>query len=119
MDNPVATALAITVVGMTLLFLTLVFFYGLMVLITSVLKDPVAVPEHPAGDSEVRSVEQEAMLRAAAIAVAMARAEAQQGGSLAAIPVEAEGDDLSPTSPWWMLHHQHRLRSDPNARRLP
>ena len=114
-----ATALAITVVGMTILFLTLVFFYGLMVLITTVLKDPEAAPEQSAGDTPKVSGGQEAMLRAAAIAVAMARAEAEQRSGMPPTLGEGMGADPSSTSPWWTFHHQRRLRPDSRARRVP
>jgi Na+-transporting methylmalonyl-CoA/oxaloacetate decarboxylase gamma subunit len=115
----VATAAAITVVGMTLLFLTLVFFYGLMVFITKVLKDPPAALEHQAGEARQEPKGQEAMLRAAAIAVALARAESELGSGRAQTPNEGARPDVSPTSAWWTLHHQRRLRSDPEARRMP
>lgn len=119
MESSVATAVAITVVGMTLLFLTLVFFYGLMVLITTVLKDPQAAPEHSGGEAGKEPREQEAMLRAAAIAVVMARAELEQRSSMAPTLVEEAGANPSTASPWWTFHHQRRLRPVSKARRVP
>lgn len=119
MYSSVATAVAITVVGMTLLFLTLVFFYGLMVLITRALKDPQAELEHTAEDTGKVPGSQEAMLRAAAIGVVMARAESEQSSGFPPNPAEGAGADPSPTSTWWMFHHQRRLRPDSKARRVP
>ena len=107
MDNPLIVALAITLAGMGLLFLALAFFYGLLSLISSVLREggrPVAAaeivdqagPDQPAGA--------EMMLQAAAIAVALARAETE--GSPAQLPA---GPAAEPLSPWWSLHQGSRM----------
>ena len=112
MDNPVLVALGITLAGMTLLFLALAFFYGLLTLISSALHDggqpsteaePTdraagqAVPDRPAGP--------EPALQAAAIAVALARAESE--GHPAPKPAPA-GLTAEPPSPWWSLHQGQR-----------
>jgi len=116
-DEPLVIALGITVVGMTLLFLTLLFFYGLLSLMTVVFKAPAPVGGEATGGSEDSPAEgppgvgarpaiwgREAALRAAAIAVALARAEAEQADFSPGAPKEGAA-----ASPWWSLHHQRRL----------
>ena len=108
------TALAITAIGMTLLFLTLAFFYGLLSAMGSVIEDrrsgskSVAVTPPAANDRE-------AALRAAAIAVALARASAEEGAASAGALLHA--GPSSGTSPWWALHHQRSLGHNPPVRR--
>jgi hypothetical protein len=119
LESSVTTAVAITIVGMTLLFLTLVFFYGLMVLLTAVLKDPQTVAEHLDGDGESEPKQQEALLRAAAIAVVMARAETEKWSGGSTSPAQGVWDGPQPASPWWTYHHQRRLRPDARTRKLP
>jgi Na+-transporting methylmalonyl-CoA/oxaloacetate decarboxylase gamma subunit len=114
MEEPLPVALVISAIGMTLLFLSLVLFYGMLSLLTFVTQERVtsdASPEaEPVGESET-------MLRAAAIAVAMARAEAERGPSPAGSPATAEIAGRGPISPWWALHHQRQMISHPKARR--
>lgn len=110
MSNSLVTALAITAIGMTLLFLSLAFFYGLLTLMASAIpdrrpaKDPVGAPEAAV------PVDDEAPLRAAAIAVAMARAEAERlsisGGPTREPP-------FPDRSPWWAFHHQRSQGAHP------
>jgi Na+-transporting methylmalonyl-CoA/oxaloacetate decarboxylase gamma subunit len=108
------TALAITAIGMTLLFLTLAFFYGLLSAMARFIEDrrsgnsDEAVVAPDGGDAD-------APLRAAAIAVALARAGAEER----AVP---RGAPLPPQpspgpSPWWAAHHQRRLGPNPGVRR--
>jgi hypothetical protein len=108
------TALAITAIGMTLLFLTLAFFYGLLSAMARFIEDrrpgssDDAVVAPDAGDAE-------AALRAAAIAVALARAGAEgravsRGAPRQAVPSPGP-------SPWWAAHHQRRLDPNPPIRR--
>jgi Na+-transporting methylmalonyl-CoA/oxaloacetate decarboxylase gamma subunit len=115
-DHPLATALTITLIGMTLLFLALIFFYGLTSFMMSALQrrsasqDTAEGPAGPAGDDE-------AMLQAAAIAVALARAEVEEEESArrpATGPAAATG---TAPSPWWTLHHQRQMASPTNLRR--
>jgi Na+-transporting methylmalonyl-CoA/oxaloacetate decarboxylase gamma subunit len=106
------TALAITAIGMTLLFLTLAFFYGLLSAMARFIEDrrsgsgsvAAVAPDAPdAGDAE-------APLRAAAIAVALARAGAEDGAV-------SRGAPSPGPSPWWAAHHQRRLDPNPPRRR--
>lgn len=114
MEEPLPVALVISAIGMTLLFLSLVLFYGMLSLLTSVTQERAtasASPEaEPVGESEI-------MLRAAAIAVAMARAEADAGpspvSSRATVGIAGRGQ----ISPWWALHHQRQMVTHPKARR--
>jgi Na+-transporting methylmalonyl-CoA/oxaloacetate decarboxylase gamma subunit len=115
LENSLVTALGLTAVGMTLLFLALAFFYGLLSLMMAVIKD------HPSqtastGELDAEPGEQDLLLQAAAIAVALARAEAEQGLPLAGLPAHDESAGL--VSPWWALHHQRQLALSSKARRV-
>ena len=109
MDNPLIVALAITVAGMGLLFLALAFFYGLLSLISSVVRDEappapaVEAVDQPATSRGSPPAGAELMLRAAAIAVALARAESD--GRPAQSPA---GSAAEPLSPWSILHQGRR-----------
>ena len=124
MESPIAAALVITAIGMTLLFLALAFFYGLMALMTSVIKDRPAArassTEREEGPGAARPVghSEDALLRAAAIAVAIARAEAEQGLNLVGTPAQEEAAATSLLSPWWALHHQRQLALHSDRRRV-
>jgi Na+-transporting methylmalonyl-CoA/oxaloacetate decarboxylase gamma subunit len=117
LEDSLVTALIITAIGMTLLFLSLALFYGLLSLMTALLRERSA----EADGARAREGEQAAgpgagkgaRLRAAALAVALARAEAEQGTGL--VP----GDEVrgEAVSSWWALHHQRRLAFAPKARR--
>jgi hypothetical protein len=104
MENPLAISLIVSSIGLLLLFLALALLYGLMYLMTTVIKDP---PTAPVGLPEEH---REVMLRAAAIAVALARAdqELRPAGTPAA-------DEI--VSPWWALHHQRQLTRRSHTRR--
>ncbi len=100
MDNPIAISLIVAGIGMLVLFLALAFLYGLMVLMTALIKDR---PE--AGAEEQRSREAEVKRRAAAIGVALARAELE----LSSVgPSAAESESETGASPW-QQYHRHRL----------
>jgi len=112
-DNPLIVALAITLAGMTLLFLALAFFYGLLSLIAAALHDGAGTPgvakaEEQAAPDEAElpapPAERELMHRAAAIAVALARAEGE--ARPAPLPAGPAGESLSP---WWSMHQGSRL----------
>jgi len=112
-DNPLIVAVAITVVGMILLFLALAFFYGLLSLISTALHDGVGAPGAARAAKEAARdeadlpdppAERELMHRAAAIAVALARAEGE--ARLAPVPAGPAGEALSP---WWSMHQGRRL----------
>ena len=133
MDNELLLALFITAVGMTLLFLSLALFYGLLTLMTRLFEDrpaeaggqapgglffrlrrPQAQPaaETPAAATAARSPDR---LRAAVAAVAIARAEAEEVER--ARPQPGEDAARRETSAWWALHHQRRMDSHADTRR--
>lgn len=118
MENPLVTALVITAIGMSLLFLSLVLFYGIISLLTAVTRDRSRVLPVGTDVAEERGgVPERRTLQAAAIAIALARAELEQGpGALDGAPAFASSDrDLTR---WWSLHHQHRL-AEKRIRRRP
>lgn len=120
MENSLAIALVIAAIGMSLLFLSLAFFYGLLSLLTATVRDrspAAAQSEQAAAQGEEGGGREEAVLRAAAIAVALARAEAEHLASLTATPaLDAVGTPRQESS-WWTLHHQRQLTLQQNARR--
>jgi hypothetical protein len=116
MEEPLAVALVISAIGMTLLFLSLVLFYGLLSLLTSVTQKRATSGASPEAEA---AGEPETMLRAAAIAVAMARAEAEPGPSPAGSRATVGIADRGQISPWWALHHQRQMIPHPRARREP
>ncbi len=98
MDNLLATTVIVVTVGMVLLFVALLLLYAMMYLMTTFIKD----------GSEVETVEQapevdERALRlhAAAIAVALARAETE----LSPAGSPEEDGKLHP----WKQYHRHRV----------
>jgi Na+-transporting methylmalonyl-CoA/oxaloacetate decarboxylase gamma subunit len=119
--NSTLTALVIAVIGMSLLFLSLIFFYGLLSFLTAVVKDRPAPDRQKSEASRgegARGTRPDEVLRAAAIAVALARAEAEErpGLTRAAGPGVTSAEPA--ISPWWSLHHQRRLGSNPSVRRV-
>ena len=116
MDNPIIISLVVSGIGMLILFLALAFIYGLMYLMTTFIKDRADEQEQGAGGrgQETGSKRQEARsrrLRAAAIGVALARAEQE---SVAVGLPEAE----EPISSWRALHHQRQLTLNLPTRRV-
>jgi hypothetical protein len=125
LDNELFLALFITAVGMTLLFLSLGLFYGLLSLMTRVFKDhptgsggPPAKPKAPVkvATREPEVPEASDRLRAAVVAVALARAEAARGSEGAAPRAEGDAAGLE-ASRWWSLHHQRRMDCHAATRR--
>jgi hypothetical protein len=121
LDNSLLTALIISVVGMTLLFLSLILFYGLLLLLASIFKDKpsshpqqVVVGEDPGnGDGEP----EDERVRAAIVAVSLARAEVE-AVTRTAVMVAPEGTAAGqPASAWWSLHHQRQITTNPDMRR--
>ncbi len=113
MQDPLGTALVVTGVGMLALFVALALPYGLMYLMTTFIKDPpVATVEL---DQETPPAQDDA-LRAALIAVALARAE-QETRAASVLPAASAlaGDETS--SAWRALHHQRQLLRTPRARK--
>jgi len=111
MDDPLMTALSVTGIGMLVLFVALVFLYGLMYLMTEFTKDRTETQAEGKGGRGAEE-QQEMRRRAAVIAVALARAEQELGGY--GRP-EAQGlaspwhDEHGHVSPWRAHHHQRQL----------
>lgn len=113
MTDPLATAVLITVLGMGLLFLALVLFWGLLSLLTWQPRPRRAAG--PGGEAETGAQAMgDRMAWAAVAAVVVARAEAEavdhrdRGSAQAAT---SEGTPTPRPSAWWSLHHQRRLAS--------
>ena len=114
MDNSLVTVLVISAIGMSLLFLALVLFYGIISLLATVTRDRSTAPAGiPAGEEEQREVSADRMLRAAVVAITLARAQAQ-GKTASSFSWASGNGDLTP---WWSLHHQHRLAGKGKTRR--
>lgn len=109
MDHPLVVSLIVTGVGMLILFLALALLYGLMVLMTTLVKDRRGKGTDEPGGGKTQEQEP-TRRRAAAIAVALARAE--QELSLARPPREGEA-----VSPWRALHHHRQLTLNLRMRR--
>ena len=115
MDDPLLISLVVTGIGMLILFLALVLLYGLMSLMTTLLKErpETEVQENATAgegrvDGDTDAWEQSLMRRqAAVVAVALARAEAEL--SLSGAPGVQETADPRRVSPWRALHHQRQL----------
>jgi Na+-transporting methylmalonyl-CoA/oxaloacetate decarboxylase gamma subunit len=104
MDNPIVISLAVSGIGMLMLFAALTFLYGLMYLMTWATNIRPSVTDRPTA-KEAKGKEQDERRRkqrAAAIAVALARAGQDLG------PVGAVGAQGA-TSAWRVLHHQRQL----------
>lgn len=113
MEDSLTTSLLITAIGMTLLFLSLVLFYGILSLLTAITREkpPTASPE----GSKERTPQNRA-LQAAALAIILARLETAQGNGIQVGTATPSSED-EPT-PWWSLHHQQRLAAEKRFRRL-
>ncbi|MBN1661139.1 MAG: hypothetical protein JXA93_22295 [Anaerolineae bacterium] len=117
MENTLPMALGITALGMTLLFLALGLFYGLLALLTRVVRDRDGA-DQTSGDvaaadtlAALRDDAGTARLRAAVAAVALARAEAEVGAGVVGDPRER---DVPAVGGWWALHHGRRLAAPPS-----
>jgi Na+-transporting methylmalonyl-CoA/oxaloacetate decarboxylase gamma subunit len=118
LDHALITALAIAAIGMTLLFLALFLFYGMLSVLTATVRDKPSTSAQPMREEEGEEKAKEAALRAAAIAVALARAEAEQGSSRPMAPVPAQAP-TGRVSPWWALYHQRQVSTHQTTRRSP
>ena len=119
MENPLAISLVVTGIGMLMLFLALAVLYGLMYLMTTLIKDRPEAGEAEQGATGVkqdagrveqgtRSGEPEAgdeRRRAAVIGVALARAELELSQAVA--PEVQAGP-----SAWQQYHRQRVLNSN-------
>lgn len=115
MENSLGLTLLITAIGMSLLFLSLVLFYGIISLLTAVTGERPSTHSGSA-DSATGSVAgiDVSALQAAAIAIALARAAAEGGAGGPILPGASDRD----VTTWWSLHHQHRLAEAGKPRRL-
>jgi len=109
MDDPLITSLVVAGIGMLMLFVALTVLYGLMYLMTALVRDR---PTEEIGEQADEAAGGEGTPRrmAAAVAVALARAELEAGGTGAP---ETEG----PASPWWAFHHHRQLTLNMRTRR--
>jgi Na+-transporting methylmalonyl-CoA/oxaloacetate decarboxylase gamma subunit len=103
MDHPLLTALTVSGIGLLALFLALLLLYGLMLLMTTLLRECPA-PEAPEATEDAT----QSRLRAAAIAVALARAAEERHPP---VPAPEEGP-----SPWRQVHLQRALNRNPSVR---
>lgn len=115
MENLFAHSLVVSGLGMLLLFFALAILYALMYLMTKVLKDPASAPVRAEEEEPGVPGGDDAMCRAAAIAVALARAG--QGVRPAGVPVTGESQGTGSVSPWWAFHHDRQLTRNPITRR--
>jgi hypothetical protein len=115
-QNPVVTVLVISGMGMGLLILALAFFYGLLALMASAIRDRRSAPLTPV-ESEGGPVEDESMLKAAAIAVALGRVSSEGTAEASIDSVGARPVPVPGVSAWWMLHHQRQLTPSSQHRR--
>ncbi len=116
MENLFVVSLVVSGLGMLLLFLALAILYGLIYLMTTVLRDPSAAPVHAGSEEQTVRGGKEATYRAAAIAVALACA--RQEPSPIGMPAASEGTGADAqrleASAWWTLHHDRQLTHKPN-----
>lgn len=120
-DNPLATSLLVTGIGMAVVFVAMALFYASMHLLTALIRDnparDVQADTRAVIGKEVNSAiganepDLGAPLRAAAIAVALARAEI--GGQQTADSKLGTG---LPFSHWGEFYRQRQLRPDSRGR---
>jgi Na+-transporting methylmalonyl-CoA/oxaloacetate decarboxylase gamma subunit len=104
MDDPLTIALAVSVIGLLLLFAALAFLCGLMYALTALIEDrPTAQQKEPVRIVETAERTARYAHRAAVIAVALARAEVE---SRPIGPLSAEADSRA-----WGQFHRRRLLS--------
>ena len=121
MENSLVVSLTVTGIGMLALFLALVLLYGLMYGMTALIRERPKAGDgerESMGEGEKKAAEEEGAMprRAAAIAVALARAECE----LCATGLPGAEDSASPRapSPWWALHHSRQLAPHLPTRRV-
>lgn len=108
MKDTLSTSLIVSGIGMLMLFLAMVLLYGLMYGMTALLRDRESAESAGSTAGSVPQRAENGKQKAAAIALALARAE------LEAHPlVPSEGRTES--SPWRQYHH-HRSLSHPGER---
>jgi Na+-transporting methylmalonyl-CoA/oxaloacetate decarboxylase gamma subunit len=121
LENGLVVSLAVSGLGMLLLFIALTILYGLMYLMTSVLRDPGADPVHARPEEQRVPGGEEAATRAAVIAVALARARHEPDPLGVSARGEGMGADAQhlEVSAWWALHHDRQLARKPKRPRSP
>jgi Na+-transporting methylmalonyl-CoA/oxaloacetate decarboxylase gamma subunit len=109
-DNELVTALAVSGIGMLVLFLALTFLYVLMFLMTAFIKDPPKVTTE-AQRCQDTTGQIGRLRRAAVIAVALARYEHE---------LRADGTPrvTQTASVWQMLHRHRQLMLNLRTRRV-
>ena len=111
MDNPIVISLVASGIGMLMLFLALALLYGLIYLMTVLIKDRPEVEVETEEQGKGRTEEQRAVRRqAAVIGVALARAE-RDLATAGALGAE------EPVNAWRALHHQRQLMLNLRTRR--
>ena len=119
MENLFVVSLVVSGLGMLLLFIALAILYGLMYLMTAVLRDRTAAPGQAEPEGQRVAGGEEAADRATVIGVALARARQEQ--SPVGVPAMGEGTGADAqrleVSAWWALHHDRQLTHRPNTRR--
>lgn len=104
MENPLTASLIVTGIGIVMLFLAMVLLYGLMYGMTGLIKDR----HEEEGKGTLRAGDRKdqvaAKRRAAAVSVALARAELELSAVVASGP-------RARSSPWRQYHHHRLLRS--------
>ena len=110
MDSTLTIALAVSGVGLLILFAALAFLYGLMYAMTAFIKDrPGAQREEPVLTVKTDEGTAHAARRAAVIGVALARAELE---SRLASPSPAETN----SRPWGQYHRRRLLNLNRRTR---
>jgi len=126
MDNSLVVPLTVSGVGMLTLFIALAILYGLIYLMTAVTRDRHQVEPQAHAEADMRSPKEglRSRRRAAAIAVALARAECarvvpslSRQGVTTSLSRDGVTRGRELRGPWWTLHHQRRLTLRPRARR--
>jgi Na+-transporting methylmalonyl-CoA/oxaloacetate decarboxylase gamma subunit len=110
MDNLLAIALAVSGVGLLILFAALTFLYGLIYAMTALIKDrPGAQREESVPTVKTDEGMARAARRAAVIAVALARAELESR-PIGPLPAEAS------SRPWGQYHRRRLLNLNRRTR---
>ena len=121
METSLVVSLAVTGIGMLVLFLALALLYGMMVGMTALIRERPKAGDGERGSMGVgkkEAVEKDSAMRrrAAAIAVALARAECELRAS-GPPGAEVSVGPRAP-SPWWALHHGRQLAPHLPVRRV-
>jgi Na+-transporting methylmalonyl-CoA/oxaloacetate decarboxylase gamma subunit len=104
MDNPLVTTLTVTLVGMAVVFAAMGLLLGSMALLTRLSPETPTTSSRNGNHVEAPGdlPRRQALHRAAAVAVALARARQVR---------ELEEPDIkAPLTPWGEYHHQRQLR---------